>query len=186
MINIFLKTGIVESESQIHRILSGVTFIAGANVAACSAILFSIFILKPKISKWKVAPIVVFVIVNTLVCLLWGVLGEGMTMEEEWVAKALPLRISFGIVAGMGFAPSLVFLAYATNVQGFSQKTGGYTLSVGFIMLGYFTFLSDIFGIAPELVIRRIGVAVGMVFVHLGFFIPPWYLDFARRLVPKR
>ena len=183
---VLINAGAIESGSQIHRILSGTVFMMGANIAACSAIIYSVFVLNPKISNRRVIPLAVFMVLNALIVLVWGILRGGMATYGEWVAETLPVKISFGIIAGMGFVPSLLFLAYGANARGFSQKLGGFTLSAGFLILGYFAFLSDIFGIAPELIVRRIGVAVGMVFVYLGFFTPHWYLDLAKKLAPKR
>ena len=168
--------------SKAHMMLSGICFTMGAGVAAAAATLFAILTLKPRHMKFFCALPVAVAVVH---CLIFGIFGEIILPAGEglveWFPSA-PLKISMIAVAIMAFVPAFLFFVYGMSVQTFRQKVSGLTLTIGLLMLAYFTFVSDNFSIAPTLLYRRICITAGIFVVYLGFATPRWYLKLIKRI----
>jgi hypothetical protein len=174
--------GILITGSVVSRTLTGICCTVGNGVAAAVAIIFAILILKPKHAKaFCIPPLVV----ATAHCLIWAIFG--VTQQPvggeivEWF-PSLPLKGSMIAVAVMAFIPAILFFVYGMNIPTFRQEVGGLTLSIGFLILGYFVFISDNFAIAPPILYRRICIALGVFVVYLGFTTPRWYLNLLKRV----
>jgi hypothetical protein len=154
----------------------------GAGVAAAAATLFAILTLKPRHMKFFCSLPVTVAVVH---CLMFGIFGEILLLVGEGFVEwfpSTPLKVSMIIVAMMAFVPALLSFVYGMSVQTFRQKVSGLTLTIGLLMLAYFTFVSDNFSIAPALLYRRICITVGIFVVYLGFATPGWYLKLIKRI----
>ncbi|HIH98123.1 MAG TPA: hypothetical protein HA346_03850 [Thermoplasmata archaeon] len=175
------RSEILESGSQIHRMMTGTCFTVGAGVAAAAATLFAILTLKPRHMKFFCALPVAVAVVHFL---LWAIFGEIQLQEirglAEWVPSS-PLKGSTIVIAIMAFVPAILFLVYGMSIHTFRQKVSGITLGAGFLILAFFVFVSDNFSLAPSILYRRICIAAGIFTMYLGFITPKWYLNLVKK-----
>jgi hypothetical protein len=178
------NTGILISGSQVHMMLTGICFTVGIGIAAAAVTIFAILTLKPKHTKAFCIPPI---LVGSLHCLLWAIFGETLQpvggLIPEWIPSP-PVMGSMIAIAIMAFVPALLFLVYGIKIPTFRQKVSGITLAIGFLILGYFVFISDAFSIAPFILYRGICIALGIFIVYLGFITPRWYLKLLKRKKP--
>lgn len=66
------------------------------------------------------------------------------------------------------------FLFYSVLTERKIEKINGYFLFAGFFMVAFLTYVSEQFGIFPPIGIRRVLIALALIFIYIGFTVPAW------------
>jgi hypothetical protein len=171
------SSGVVELGSRVPRLLSGICFTTGSGIAAAGGATFAILSLGIRRAKLLVG---IFWGIAACHASIYFVFGENLVETTaniyEWVPSA-ELQTTLILVCLLAFVPAFLFLAYGLKVRSSGERVRGITLGLGFLVLGFFTFVTDNFSIVPPPIFaRRIFIAAGIFLVYLGMIAPRWYL----------
>jgi len=133
-------------------------------------VLFALEILQPRRKRlFQVLDTLGFVLFMALYYLFphTAVVYEEFGAQVNEINPSLEWSIACYIVSLQSFIPGLIFLVYGVKHAALDRKRA-LLLSLGFFIISYFGFFSDVLLFPPTITIRRAFLFAGVLFVYVA------------------
>jgi len=132
---------------------------------------FSVFTIGPKHKKiWTYLLTVLVGIYVVILSINPPIYSE---TKEELIITGLTASYFYVLVAMM-FVPASLFLFTLLKSKGRAEITSNSLLFLGLLMLGLLVMISESFAVFPPIAVRRVLVALALISLYCGFFMPGW------------